>query len=307
MRYRNLDGSIVDKTVGDLLKWKLGLEGREPPSVVAADAPAPRVDNDGVALRLAERPALTWLGHASFLVQLGGHSILIDPVFSKRLVAVPRLVGPGLAWDALPKVDAVLVTHNHRDHMDAPTLARFPNDVRFIVPVGLGAWFRSQGRTDVVELEWFAHHDLPGARVTFVPSQHWSMRTPFDRNESLWGGYVIEDGTLRVYHSGDTAYFDGFAEIGRALGRIDAAMLPIGAYEPRWFMRGQHMNPDDAVRAFLDLGATRFVAMHWGTFKLTDEPTGEPPLVTRERWHRERLEEERLAIPAVGETLWLGR
>ncbi len=306
MKFANTDGSIVDKTLGDLLKWKLRLEGRDPPTVTAEDTPAPRVDNDGSSLRGAARPALTWLGHASFLVQLGGVSLLIDPVFSDRLVAVRRLVAPGLSWAALPKIDAVLVTHNHRDHMDAPTLARLGESVRFIVPVGLGQWFRKAGRRDVVELEWFAHHDLGDARITFVPSQHWSMRTPFDRNESLWGGFVVEDGAHRVYHSGDTAYFDGFAEIRRRVGKIDAAMLPIGAYEPRWFMRGQHMNPDDAVRAFVDLGAERFVAMHWGTFKLTDEPTGEPPLFTRERWHDARMEEERLAIPSVGETLWLG-
>ncbi len=244
MKFANTDGSIVDKTLGDLLKWKLRLEGRDPPTVTAEDTPAPRVDNDGSDLRGAARPALTWLGHASFLVQLGGVSLLIDPVFSDRLVAVRRLVAPGLSWAALPKIDAVLVTHNHRDHMDAPTLARLGESVRFIVPVGLGQWFRKAGRRDVVELEWFAHHDLGDARITFVPSQHWSMRTPFDRNESLWGGFVVEDGAHRVYHSGDTAYFDGFAEIRRRVGKIDAAMLPIGAYEPRWFMRGQHMNPD---------------------------------------------------------------
>lgn len=306
MRYTNLDGSIIDKTLADLLKWKLRFADRDPPTIVAPDTPAPFVDNDGVALAGASRSALTWIGHASFLVQLGGRSILIDPVMSDRIVAIKRLVRPGLSWASLPKIDAVLITHNHRDHMDAATLTRLGEEVRFIVPVGLGKWFRREGRADVVELEWYAHHDLGDVRITFVPSQHWSMRSAFDRNESLWGGYVIEDGTHRVYHSGDTAYFSGFSDIAAKVGRIDHAMLPIGAYEPRWFMQGQHMNPDDARRAFLDLGAEHFVAMHWGTFKLTDEPTGEPPLVTRDGWRRDRIEEQRLLIPSVGETIWLG-
>ena len=308
--YRNLDGSAVSKGLGAVLRWKLGLgpaaDAREHLAEAAsAVSAAPFVDNDGIALRGATQSGLTWIGHATFLVQLGGLSILIDPVFSERLFTIRRLVRPGLGIDALPKVDAVLVTHNHRDHMDEPSLLALPREAVVIVPNGLGAWFARRGFTRVHELGWWEAVDLGGARVTFVPSQHWSQRGPLDRNESLWGGYVIEDGSHRVYHSGDTAYFDGFRDIGQKLGKIDAAMLPVGAYEPRWFMRGQHMNPEDAVRAFSDLGADRFVAMHWGTFRLTDEPIGEPPAFTRAEWHRLALEPERLRIPSVGETVRL--
>jgi L-ascorbate metabolism protein UlaG (beta-lactamase superfamily) len=141
--------------------------------------------------------------------------------------------------------------------------------------------------------------------VTFVPAEHWSRRGLNDVNTSWWGGYVVEGAGVRVYHSGDTAWFDGFELIGRRLGPLDAAMLPIGAYAPRWFMKHQHMNPEDAVRAFQALGAERFVAMHWGTFKLTDEPLHEPPVFLRETWRRRGLPEQQLSIPAIGETLVL--
>jgi L-ascorbate metabolism protein UlaG (beta-lactamase superfamily) len=138
-----------------------------------------------------------------------------------------------------------------------------------------------------------------------VPSQHWSRRSLFDEDKTLWGGFVIDDASRRVYHSGDTAYFSGFSEIGTRCGPLDAAMLPIGAYDPRWFMAPQHMNPADAVQAFRDLGAQRFFAMHWGTFKLTDEPLDEPPALLRALWREHALDESRLFVPAIGETVWL--
>ncbi len=306
MTYANLDGSKNDKTLADIIKWKLDLgpEKRRPVDP-AVDTPAPFVVNHGAHLAKAERASLTWIGHASFLVQLGGASILIDPVFSDRLFAIRRKVPPGLAFEHLPEIDAVLVTHNHRDHMDAPSLERLPKHARYVVPKGLGGWFARAGKPHVVELAWYEHTDLADARITFVPSHHWSQRGPFDRNESLWGGFVIEDGTHRVYHSGDTAHFQGFADIFARTGPIHAAMLPIGAYDPRWFMKAQHMSPEDALQAFVALRAHRFVAMHWGTFRLTDEPLGEPPNRIREAFQAARLPTDQLLVPAVGETLLL--
>jgi len=306
MTYSNLDGSVNTKTLRDLLRWKLDLgEERRKPRDPLLDRPAPSVHNDGSAILRAARPALTWLGHATYLVQLGGLSVLIDPVLSDRILALRRQVPLGVAFERLPPIDVVLVTHNHRDHMDAPSLLRIGPRARYLVPQGLASWFRREHLDDVVELGWWQHHETRGVRITFVPSQHWSQRGAFDRNASLWGGYVIEDGTHRVYHSGDTAYFDGFGQIGSRLGVIHAAMLPIGAYAPRWFMETQHMNPSDAVQAFRDLRAERFVAMHWGTFRLTDEPLSEPPELTREQWQTQQLEASRLSIPAIGETIWL--
>ena len=237
-------------------------------------------------------------------LKLGGRSALIDPVMSPRIAGIiPRNVAPGLAWPALPKIELVLVTHNHRDHMDAATLRRLGPDVVYVVPQGIGSWFLRAGLRRVVEMAWWQREEIEGLAVTFVPAEHWSRRGLLDVNATWWGGYVIERGGLRVYHSGDTAWFDGFRLIRERCGAIDAAMLPIGAYAPRWFMQRQHMDPADALRAFRALGATRFVAMHWGTFKLTDEDLREPPELLQQLWQRERLPEDRLAIPAVGETL----
>ena len=308
MRYANLDGQSRNSGLARILKWQLGLHDEKRPRTPRTGVSVPVVANDGSALRNATADALTWIGHASFLVQLGGRSALIDPVMSPTIAGfIPRNVAPGLAWAALPKIDLVLVTHNHRDHMDVPTLLRLGPDPVYVVPRGLGSWFEHAGLRRVVEMGWWQQEEIAGLNVTFVPAEHWSRRWLTDTNTTWWGGYVVERGGARVYHSGDTAWFDGFAQIGARCGEIHAAMLPIGAYAPRWFMRRQHMDPADAVRAFSALGAARFVAMHWGTFKLTDEDLREPPELLREIWKREKLADGPLEIPAIGETLPLER
>jgi L-ascorbate metabolism protein UlaG (beta-lactamase superfamily) len=307
MRYSNLDGHKVGGSLLRVLKWKAGWHDEKRPSAPMTGVPVPALANDGRALRRAASDALTWVGHASFLVQLGGSSALIDPVMSPALVGglIPRNVAPGLDWQALPRIDLVLVTHNHRDHMDAPTLRQLGPDPVYVVPQGLGRWFVRAGLRRVLEMAWWQRERIAGMEVTFVPAEHWSRRGLLDTNASWWGGYVIERGGLRVYHSGDTAWFDGFALMREKCGAIDAAMLPIGAYAPRWFMQRQHMDPFDAVRAFEALGARRFVAMHWGTFKLTDEDLAEPPRLLAEAWQGANLAQNRLAVPAIGETLCL--
>jgi L-ascorbate metabolism protein UlaG (beta-lactamase superfamily) len=306
--FSNLDGTADVADLVDILRWQLGFHDEKRPRTPATGVEVPAIANDGRAIRHATKDSLTWIGHASFLVQLGGKSVLIDPVMSERLSAVIRRnVAPGLDWPALPKTGVVLVTHNHRDHMDAPTLKRLGPDPVYVVPAGLGDWFHRAGLPRVVEMRWWQEEEIDGLHVTFVPSQHWSRRGLTDVNESWWGGYVIERGGLRVYHSGDTAWFDGFSLIGERCGEIQAAMLPIGAYAPRWFMRRQHMDPGDAVRAFQALGADRLVAMHWGTFKLTDEHLAEPPELLREAWERAGLHDHQRVVPAIGETLMLDR
>lgn len=301
-RFTNLDGSTNPHHIGTILKWKLGLhDGRK--ATPARPTPVPIVSNDGSGLRAPAQLGLTWIGHATFLVQLSGRNILIDPIYASRLAIVKRNAPPGVAFNDLPAIDVVLVTHNHRDHMDAPTLERLGPEPVYVVPRGLGSWFERAGLRRVVEMSWWEAREIAGVNVTFVPSQHWSRRGLLDENATLWGGFVLERDGARVYHSGDTAWFDGFREIGERVGPIDAAMLPIGAYEPRWFMRSQHIDPIEAVRAFEALGAERFVAMHWGTFRLTDEPLDEPPALLRQTWEERALPDARRFIPAIGETL----
>lgn len=304
IRYRNLGGDAHIAGLGDVLRWQLGLHDEKRPRAPKRGVNVPAVDNDGRALRHARQDNLTWIGHASFLVQLRGRSVLIDPVLSRSLgPGFVRNVDPGLCGAHLPPIDAVLITHNHRDHMDEPTLLQLGASPLYVVPRGLGSWFTKRGLTRVLEMDWWQEEEVAGIRVTFVPAQHWSRRGLLDANESWWGGYVLEHDGLRVYHSGDTAWFDGFRLIGERMGPIQAAMLPIGAYAPRWFMKHQHMNPEDAVAAFRALGATEFVAMHWGTFKLTDEPLQEPPEFLSKVWEDAQLPDARRRIPAIGETI----
>ena len=307
-RFVNLDGS-GPHAFRAVYKWAVrdklaGRRRKSPPR-----APVPAVDVDPAALRLVpgpgEPPRLVWLGHASWLVQIAGVSLLIDPVLGDSIVGFTRRNGRApLSAPLVPPIDAQLVSHNHYDHMDMSSLRRIGAPV--IAGIENGRHFG--GRLPVTELGWWDAADVGGGvRVTYVPSQHWSRRSLADSNRSLWGGFVIEAGGFSIYHSGDTAYFDGFAEIGRRFPRLDAALLPIGAYDPQWFMSKQHMNPREALDAFRDLDARRVVAMHWGTFKLTDEPLDEPPRLFRDCAAERGLDQEAARIAAVGETITLQR
>ena len=305
-RFVNLDGS-EPHPFGPVMKWAVAdrVLGRRRNDGVGT--PAPRVTPDLGRLRQPPAPGqparLTWIGHASWLIQLDGVSLLIDPIFSESLgPGVKRFVPPGVAVPDLPAIDAQLVTHNHRDHLDVPSLRAVGRPV--IAGLGLAPFFSGQG-LPCTELDWYEETRVGNVTIRFVPSQHWSRRGLNDANATLWGGFVIEGSTARLYHSGDTAYFDGFSEIGRRVGPIDAALLPIGAYDPAWFMSKQHMNPTDALDAFRDLGARTMIAMHWGTFKLTDEPLDEPPRLFREQATARGLSEAATRVAAVGETVTL--
>jgi L-ascorbate metabolism protein UlaG (beta-lactamase superfamily) len=303
-RYTNLDGTTPDKGLGDILKWQVGdrIAGRR--RKAGPPFETPRRPNDGASLR-ATTPHLTWIGHASFAFRLGGALVATDPVFAARMGPRPRLVPPGVAPADLPPLDVVTVSHSHYDHMDLPSLKALARrgSPLFVVPKDNADLLRGAGIERVAELGWWESVEAGGVRVTCVPSQHWSMRVPWDRNARLWGGFVYESAEGTAYHAGDTAFAeDVFRAIGERFPRIDWAMLPVGAYDPTWFMASQHMGPEDAGRAWELLGARILVAMHWGTFKLTDEPIGEPPARVRAWFEERKHEADKLWVLDVGET-----
>lgn len=307
-RFVNLDGSFP-RGLGAVLRWAVWdrIAGNRRAS--PARAPVPAVAPD--LARLASPPApgeparVTWLGHASFLVQLDGVSLLLDPALLDGIAGgISRNVPPGIPIERLPRIDSVLVSHSHYDHLDVPTIEKVGAPV--IAGLGLERFFRDR-KLFATELGWWKQARVGPVRITFVPAQHWSRRGLFDTNRTLWGGFVIEGSRATVYHSGDTAYFAGFSEIGARFPRIDAALLPIGAYDPAWFMETMHLNPEQALQAFVDLGATTFVAMHWGTFKLADEPLDEPPVRLEADRARRGLPPERVRVLAIGETIEVAR
>jgi len=291
-----------------ILRWGitdrvLGRRHKKPPG-----PPAPTVrPNLDLILSESKEPWLTWLGHASFLGSLGGRRFLIDPVFSPHAGWLyRRYLPPPMTIDQLPDVDAVMVTHNHYDHLDESVFRSLAAGIAVIVPEGMGQWMRRRGRGRVIELRCWQEVNFGTLRITLVPACHWSRRGIFDTNRTLWGGYVVEGGGCSVYHSGDSAWFEGFAEIGRRFPAIDAAMLPIGGYQPAWFMEHYHLNPELAGHAFVELGANRLVPMHWGTFQLTDEPLCEPIDRMRSWWRQAGPgNPHRLRVLDVGESLML--
>jgi L-ascorbate metabolism protein UlaG (beta-lactamase superfamily) len=265
--------------------------------------PLGRAAVDHAALADPARPHLTWVGHATLLVQLDGVSLLTDPAWSSRVgpfggtVGVQRITPPGVALDELPRIDAVLISHDHYDHLDEPTVREIHRRFapRFLVPLGLGGWLRDRGITDVVELDWGESSRLRGLTITCTPAQHHSGRTAVDQGRRLWASWVVS-GSRRLFFAGDTGYAPHLAEIGRAFGPFDAAALPIGGYTPPELTRRVHTSPEDALRAFRDLGAARFVAIHWGTYALGRDPFEEP---------RRRLEAEARRLGLDGDRVWV--
>ena len=262
----------------------------------------PRVANDGAYLAGVEHSAtVTWVGHATFAVHDGADVFLTDPHFGGRALLPKRLVPPGIPLSAVPADAFAVVSHNHYDHLDRGTVEALPATVAWFVPLGLGDWFRSRGRERVVELDWWESARHGRFEITCLPSQHWSRRIEQGDNATLWCSWLVDSGDFRYYFAGDTGYFPGFAEYGRRFAPIDVAMLPIGAYEPRWFMRYQHMDPAEAYQAFLDLGAAAMLPMHWGTFDLTDEPVDLPPTVLRQVVAERGGDPARVRTLAIGE------
>ena len=281
----------TDKSIFELVRWKLsGKPSRWPASIPARAGlkPDPRVDS----LRI------TAIGHSSMLIQVGGVNILVDPVWSDRTspfrsMGPRRHNPPSVAFDDLPPIHAVLVTHNHYDHMDTHTLARLwkTHKPTLISPLGNDVVIRKDANDVLVQTgDWWQTFQLSDqVRATIVPAYHWSARSLGDRRFALWGGFILETPAGIIYCAGDTGYQDGkiFAEIRKRCGTPRVAILPIGAYEPRWFMQSQHADPAQAVQIAIDCGAQHLLGVHWGTFQLTDEPWDEPAQLL-EKTMRER-------------------
>jgi N-acyl-phosphatidylethanolamine-hydrolysing phospholipase D len=302
---------------GSLLKWMLVHRTTRPrpkdpdPSVFARVRPAfvtPRAP--------ASQLTVTWVGHSSLLIQLNGLNILTDPMWSERASPVrfagpPRWVPPGIAFEDLPPLDVVVESHNHYDHLDSRTvrcLARAHPQASWIVPLGLASFVQKRGAPAdaVAELDWWGERKVGPLRIGATPAQHFSGRGFGDRGDTLWCGFAFAGANgQRVYFAGDSGYHPEFGAIGERYGPFDAALMPIGAYEPRWFMRYVHMNPEEAVAAFRALKARVMVPIHWGTFKLTDEAMDEPPSRARAAWDAAGLPSSRYRQLAHGETLTL--
>lgn len=228
------------------------------------------------------RVAVTFIGHSTFLIRTATTVIITDPVFTPRAgpfgrMGPPRARPPGIAPSALPPVDLVLVSHNHYDHLQPSSLRLFADRASYVAPMGVGSQLSLPPlRRKIEELDWWQSTTAAGAEITCVPAQHFSARTAWDRDRTLWCGYVVRVDGVTLYFAGDSGYSPQFGDIGRRCPSIDVALMPIGAYEPRWFMTPVHMNPEEAVRAHLDVRAHVSIGMHFGTFQLTDEAIDEP-------------------------------
>ena len=309
-RFRNNYPHDADESFW-LWKWEQWRQGLPRPP--AGGWPIPHQEADVEALRAnRDKATVTWIGHSAFLLQVSGMNILVDPQFSERASPVsfagPRRIVPlPLALEELPRIDVVLTSHNHYDHLDVATveaLARQPGGgPLFLVPLELAAWMRERGAQRVEELDWWQSREVGGLRLTLVPVQHWSKRTLWDTNKTLWGGWVIEGGGLRIVHTGDLGFSKDARDIGERLGPFDLALIPIGAYAPRWFMKNYHVDVPEAIQVRADLRAARAIGMHWGTFEhLTDEPMDEPPAELARRREAAGLAIEQFDVMKIGET-----
>jgi L-ascorbate metabolism protein UlaG (beta-lactamase superfamily) len=256
---------------------------------------------------------VTFIGHATFLIQTAAGNFLTDPMYSERAgpfgrLGPRRVRQPAVRFDDLPAISTVLLSHNHYDHCDRPTLARLAKrfDPVVITPIGNGTLVKSTGLRKVEELDWWQDAKTSALPLTLTPAHHFSARTPFDRNRALWGGFTIAVAHQRIYFAGDSAYAPFFREVRRRFGPIDLALLPIGAYEPRWFMQAVHMNPAEALQAHLDLEASESIAMHFGTFQLTTEGIDEPVRALEQARLAHHVEPSAFRAIGFGESVRVG-
>ena len=301
-----------DKKIADIVKWKLLGEGAKGTENEAGAVPKVTVNHQALR-RPGPAPQATWIGHSTVLLQLGGQTIITDPIFSERCSPLPfagpkRFQPPALKVEELPPIDFALISHNHYDHLDKKSVLALGENVHWLVPLGVREWFLNLGIKRVTELDWWEEVTIGKTRFVATPTQHWSARGVGDRFQSLWASWLVEVEGTRFWFGGDTGYNDTqFKEIGRRFAPIHLAAIPIGAYEPRWFMKDMHVNPAEAVQIHQDIGALTSFGIHWGTFRLTDEA----PLDPRDELERATaaagLEEGAFTTLAIGETRIVAR
>lgn len=307
-KFYNIDKVNTNKSFFDLIKWMTSQKSVDWPKWV----------NDNATPNLASEPLpknevrITSINHATHLIQIRDLNILTDPVFSKRVspfswIGPKRHRAPGLTIEELPRIDFILISHNHYDHTDIKALSKLikKDDPIFLVPLGNSELIEDLGSTHIIELDWWQSYDLPRnlGEIFLTPAQHWSNRGIFDRNKALWGGFVIQVDNLKTYFAGDTGYGRHFKLIKEKFGSMDVSIIPIGAYEPRWFMKEQHVNPEEAVQAHIDLNSKQSIGTHFGTFQLTDEGINDPVIKLAEALKSKSLDSRRFLAPKNGETI----
>jgi N-acyl-phosphatidylethanolamine-hydrolysing phospholipase D len=322
--FRNNYAITVNKSLLEAMRWQWNRMRKHLPPAPRLPTPtrAPELEFLQANARAGTKmtPTVTWIGHATSLVQADGLNVLTDPIFSARAsplrwLGPRRAQPPGITLDALPRVDVVLVSHNHYDHLDRDsirTLARQSGgEPLFLVPLGLKNWMIRAGVSRAVELDWWEHHEHADVEFHLTPAQHWSARSLTDRNKTLWGAWSIIGRDCHWFFSGDTGYSADFTDTRQRFaerqctedgGGFDVALIAVGACEPRWFMQHQHVDPAEAVRIHVDLGAKRSVGVHWGTFSLADEPLDHPLHVIAAARAQHGVKEADFALMAIGET-----
>ena len=324
--FRNNYASAVNKTFGELIRWQRErlADGLPKPPETPTPAMAPDLPfiKDYAGTKPGS-PVITWIGHASMLLQAGGLNVLTDPIFSNRaspvsLIGPERKQSPGLLLADLPVIDVVLISHNHYDHLDKPSVLEIASrseaagrPTLFIVPLGMKSWFADMGISNAVELDWWDKYMHKGVEFNFTPVQHWSARSFTDRSQALWSAYAVFAPDLHWYFAGDTGYSKDFSDTGARFtdrhneargGGFDLALIPIGAYQPRCFLAEQHIDPTEAVQIHRDLGAKRSVGVHWGTFELSDELLDQPPKDLALAARAQGLKDGDFSVMAIGET-----